>query len=60
MQAMASSVDPRFEVEAPIRAALNAANAIVQTTVDKVVADDLKAAAKAAKKESKAEDSKAD
>lgn len=38
-----------------IRAALNAANAIVQTTVDKVVADDLKAAAKAAKKESKAE-----
>ncbi len=43
-----------------IRAALNAANAIVQTTVDKVVADDLKAAAKAAKKESKAEDSKAD
>lgn len=37
-----------------IRAALNAANVIVQSTVDKVVADDIKAAAKAAKKESKA------
>jgi len=37
-----------------IRAALNAANVIVQSTVDKVVADELKAAAKAAKKEAKA------
>jgi uncharacterized membrane protein len=37
-----------------IRAALDAANLIVQTTVDDVVAGEIKAAAKAAKKEAKA------
>jgi uncharacterized membrane protein len=37
-----------------IRAALDAANMIVQTTVDDVVAREIKAAAKAAKKEAKA------
>lgn len=37
-----------------IRAALNTANVIVQSTVDNVVADEIKAAAKAAKKEDKA------
>lgn len=38
-----------------IRAALNAADMIVQSTVDDVVAREIKAAAKAAKKESKAD-----
>ena len=37
-----------------IRAALNTANVIVQSTVNKVAADEIKAAAKAAKKETKA------
>lgn len=40
--------------EVKIRAALAAANAIVQSTVDDVTAREIKAAAKAAKKESKA------
>ncbi len=42
-----------------IREALDKANAIVETAVDKVVADDIKAAAKEAEQDDKAQDDKA-